>query len=100
MLEPIILTAFILLQGADAFMTRWVLSHGGSEANPFLRWLFAEVGVDEGLIMMKALAIVLLVSAYAVAGPVYALVFVALYVGLFFWNLRTIMRVRTRLGKQ
>lgn len=50
---------FAVLQIADALLTLRILSAGGVELNPVMRWVFRRVGVATGLATVKLLLLVL-----------------------------------------
>lgn len=53
------LLIFILLQIADCFTTIYILGKNGKELNPVLAKLFDWVGVWQGLVITKSIAIVI-----------------------------------------
>lgn len=71
-----------LLQAADAYLTTHILKHGGRELNPAMDWIFDRIGVVPGLIITKALFVVVLIAIMPYA-PLYVYVGIALaYTGL------------------
>jgi hypothetical protein len=59
-----LLFLFSCLQLADAYTTYRILSTGGKEVNPVMRWLMDQIGIVQGLSLMKLLLIGLVVAAY------------------------------------
>ena len=77
------LAIFSLLQVADAALTYKVISAGGVELNPVMRWLFDRIGVIPGLVIAKVLitALVVLFAPWQVVAGL-----CVLYAGVVSWN--------------
>lgn len=79
----ILLAIFVLLQAADGWTTYSVLSRGGTELNPLLRWVIKKIGIAPGLIATKVVTIVPFAVAVlylpSLAGLIVAGVMIAIY---------------------
>ncbi len=51
---------FCLLQCGDVYTTLWCLTHGGSEANPVMAYIFKKITPLGGLLLAKSVAAVAL----------------------------------------
>lgn len=83
---------FAVLQIADALTTLKILSNGGSELNPVMRWIFTKLGTVNGLMVVKCSVILLFYAAMPYI-PVWVYVLmVALYTYVVFHNIRQIYK--------
>ncbi len=71
---------FAVLQIADALLTLRILSAGGVELNPAMRWVFRRVGVATGLATVK-LALLVLVFALLPWLPIWLLALICAFYG-------------------
>jgi len=77
---------FMLLVFLDFYLTWDILSRGGSELNPFVRWFMQKFGVKTGLIISRfvVLFFALTVMAYS---PKLITILVGGYFIVVCWNL-------------
>lgn len=54
MIHMILLGLVALLQAGDWYTTRTIISKGGREYNPLIRWLMGKLGVDPALAVKTA----------------------------------------------
>ena len=59
-----LLLLFVFLQTADVYTTHKLLSNGGTELNPFMRWLMNQLGILQALILMKLITVGLVISLF------------------------------------
>ena len=59
-----LLFLFCAFQLADAYTTYRLLSTGGYEMNPIVRWVMGKIGIIQGLALMKLLFIGAVLVAY------------------------------------
>lgn len=53
-----VLLILLILQLADGWTTYRILSEGGREKNPVVRWLMNRIGMLHGILTSKTLAII------------------------------------------
>ena len=83
-LEIVSITAFILSQAADVWTTARAINSGcGREANPFMSWMIAKLGLYPGLIIPKLVVIGIIFVATILCPAVMPWVVLALSVGYF-----------------
>lgn len=76
--------ALALLQFLDYHTTMTILSLGGKELNPIMRWLFDRLGMDQALVF-KGIA-VLVFAAMFYSDVVVLGVMVAVFSAVIAWN--------------
>ena len=89
MIELAAILTLALLQVGDVYTTHLVLSKGGTEQNPAMRWVLDRFGFG-GLVLVKV--VMLAVIIYAVLDNQMPLWFLlglcAMYAGVVVWNWR------------
>lgn len=78
-----LLLLFGVLQAADIYTTYTLLSSGGRELNPVMRWAMDKLGMVRGLVIMKLLTVGLVVVLFNEALTFWLCIF---YAGVVGWN--------------
>ena len=78
-----LLLLFGALQVADIYTTYTLLSSGGRELNPVMRWVMDKLGRVQGLVLMKLLTVGLVVAVFDDALTFWLCVY---YTGVVGWN--------------
>lgn len=60
----LLVMAMIVMQALDGVLTVKILSHGGVERNPVVRWLMDRIGIVPALVATKGGACLVLVLMY------------------------------------
>ena len=84
-----LLLLFSALQIADAYTTYRILSEGGKELNPAMRWVMDKLGIVQGLALMKLLTIGAVAVVYNETLTFWLSVF---YAGVVGWNTYSLWR--------
>lgn len=98
-MKQALVVLLVLLFAADVRTTVYILNHGGTEANPFVRWLMRIFGDrTAGVVASKALVLALVL--YNLPGlPMWLLVGIAvLYAAVVSWNFRQVLVIRRARG--
>ena len=91
LLATVFAVSATILQLIDFATTLITLKHGGGEANRYLRALMNRIGQTPGLLLAKALAVVLIVALWRLGYALPLGVIVAWYLYIA-WNNLTVMR--------
>lgn len=89
----ILLIACLILQILDGWSTMRVLDHGGRELNGVLAWLMSKLGREHGIIVAKALTVLLGVVLVIYKQPIPLAVLDAIYVVVVINNSLTMRRM-------
>ncbi len=81
-----------ILQVLDALTTHRILSAGGREMNPVMRWAFGAIGFWPAIAIKGAALVTLAAWLGARAGPIPPALMVAMYCAVVLWNWRQIRR--------
>ena len=84
-----LLILFGFLQVADGYTTYKLLSNGGRELNPVMRWVMDKLGMVQGLVLMKLLTIGLVAAAFSEALTFWLCV---LYICVVGWNTYNLLK--------
>lgn len=82
----------VVLNIADIGTTAYVLTHGGQEANPVMKWIIDKIGIIPGLLGVKAP--LLAVCYFFITQEVILLTLCAIYAGVVFWNVQQVIKAR------
>ena len=88
----ILLIIFTVLQILDVYTTYKILSNGGRELNPLVRWVIEKVGLVLGISSLKVILVACLtVIWYNNMLPVWAMVVAdVVYAGVIAYNMKSI----------
>ena len=84
-----LLILFGALQIADGYTTYKILSAGGKELNPFMRLIMDKLGMVQGLVLMKLLAVALVAAVFNETLTFWLCV---LYIGIVGWNVHHMVK--------
>jgi hypothetical protein len=94
------LSGYILLNLIDAFLTMYVLSHGGEETNPVCRWAllhsgtFGFLALKGGQCVLVLWIIQLIYDRRRAAARAVAVTGCGLYLGLMAWDCWLLLQIR------
>lgn len=88
-----LLIVCIVLQILDGWSTMRVLDHGGRELNGVVAWLMNKLGREHGIIVAKALAVLLGIVLVIYKQPIPLAVLDAIYVAVVINNSLTMRRM-------
>lgn len=87
-----LLIALGLLQLADIVTTLKLLGKGGRELNPFLRWLFEQIGTVPALIAVKSVFMAAVYMARDIPQVEWLMWLLIAFYLLIFWNNMKVIR--------
>jgi hypothetical protein len=101
-MEYVFFCVLMCLLAVDTVLTKKILSFGGRELNPLVRWFMERFGIVGGLVLVKvptvAAALFLLIFGYVQVLGVLCGIFGGLYGVVALWNLRVVKRVVLDVG--
>ena len=92
MLSTTLFIVLVVLNLADIGTTAYVLTHGGHESNPVMKWIIDAIGIIPGLFGVKIP--ILAVCYFFITQEVILLILCAIYAGVVFWNVQQVIKVR------